>query len=57
MSIRMTKNNNTILDVSSVFVIFRLFKVELIGHNYKMLIHKDMKKKKKKKKKKKNRIY
>jgi PAS domain S-box-containing protein len=44
MSIRMTKNN-TILDVSSAFCYFLGYsKGELIGHNYKMLIHKDMKK-------------
>ena len=44
MSIRMTKNNS-ILDVSSAFCYFLGYsKGELIGHNYKMLIHKDMKK-------------
>ncbi len=44
MFIRMSKSN-VILDVSSAFCYFLGFsKGELIGHNYKMLIHKDMKK-------------
>ena len=44
MFVRMSKNN-IILDVSSAFCYFLGYsKGELIGHNYKMLIHKDMKK-------------
>ena len=44
MFIRMSKNN-IILEVSSAFCYFLGFsKGELIGHNYKMLIHKDMRK-------------
>ncbi|WP_415832506.1 PAS domain S-box protein, partial [Arcobacter suis] len=45
MFIRMSKNN-VILEVSSAFCYFLGFsKGELIGHDYKMLIHKDTKKK------------
>ncbi|MFA6739897.1 MAG: PAS domain-containing sensor histidine kinase [Arcobacteraceae bacterium] len=45
MFIRMSKNN-IILEVSSAFCYFLGFsKGELIGHDYKMLIHKDTKKK------------
>ncbi|MDD2886969.1 MAG: PAS domain-containing sensor histidine kinase [Aliarcobacter sp.] len=45
MFIRMNKNN-VILEISSAFCYFLGFsKGELIGHNYKMLIHKDTKKK------------
>ncbi|MDD2291669.1 MAG: PAS domain-containing sensor histidine kinase [Aliarcobacter sp.] len=44
MFIRMNKNN-AILEISSAFCYFLGFsKGELIGHNYKMLIHKDTKK-------------
>lgn len=44
MFIRMNKNN-VILEISSAFCYFLGFsKGELIGHNYKMLIHKDTKK-------------